>query len=128
MKHRRARVAHDLHARLAEILDLRVSDPRLRGVTVQSVEVSPDFSIAKVYVSTLDSVEDAMRALEKAGPFVRRCLAEDLAMRRVPELRFHADTSLERAARIDSILREIEQDRARHEGERNEDSEGEEPA
>jgi ribosome-binding factor A len=121
-------VAHDLRARVAEILELRVSDPRLRGLTVQSVEITPDFSIAKVYVSSLGSVEDAMQALEKAGPFVRRCLAEDLTMRRVPELRFHADTSLERAARIDAILREIEQDRAEHPGGENGDPEGEEPA
>ena len=92
MSRRKARVAQDLRARLTEILRKRVSDPRLEGVPLSGVEPPPDF--------------------EKAGPFIRRCLGERLKLRRVPELEFRLDESLERAERVEEILREVEEGRA----------------
>jgi ribosome-binding factor A len=107
MKHTRERVAHDLRARLAEIFAQRVSDPRLRDLRVTDVRPSADLGFARVYWSTLGEPADAERALEHAKPFVRRCLAEVLHLRRVPELAFERDDTLERAGRIDEILREV---------------------
>lgn len=107
MKHTRQRVAHDLRARLAEIFAQRVSDPRLRELSVTDVRPSADLSFARVFWSTLGDRQAAEQALEHAKPFVRRCLAELLQLRRVPEIAFVRDDTLERAGRIDEILREL---------------------
>ncbi len=111
MSHRRGRVTHDLRAILAEILGRQVSDPRLEQVTVSAVETTPDFSVARVFYWTRGDPGDALEAFEKARPFIRRCLGERIKLRRVPELEFHLDESLERAERVDEILREIDRDR-----------------
>ena len=108
MKHTRERVAHDLRARLAEIFAQRVSDPRLRELTVADVRPSADLSFAKVFWCTRGDADEAEAALESAKPFVRRCLAEMLRMRRVPELAYVRDQTLETASRIEGILRELE--------------------
>ncbi len=112
MSHRKARVAQDLRARLTEILRKRVSDPRLEGVTLSGVEPTPDFALARVFFWTRGDPSEALQAFEKAGPFIRRCLGERLKLRRVPELEFRLDESLERAERVEEILREVEEGRA----------------
>jgi ribosome-binding factor A len=104
-------VAHDLRATLAEILAKRVSDPRLERVTVSAVETTPDFSLARVFFWTRGDPGDALQALDNARPFIRRCLGEKVKLRRVPDLEFRLDESLERAERVDEILREIDGDR-----------------
>jgi ribosome-binding factor A len=109
--HRRQRVAHELQARLAEILSLRVGDPRLDGVIVSAVETTPDFSLARVFVRGFGDREAGLEALERAAPFIRRCLGQGLRLRRVPELDFRLDESLERAERVEEILRELEAER-----------------
>lgn len=107
MKYTQQRVAHDLRARLAEIFAQRVSDPRLRELCVTDVRPSPDLSFARVYWTLHGDAGAAAAALERAKPFVRRCLAEALRLRRVPELAFVHDDTLDRAERIDEILRDV---------------------
>jgi ribosome-binding factor A len=108
MSHRQERVAHELRNRLAEIIEQRVADPRLRQVTITGVRVSPDLSFARVYYRSLGKPEEAHQAFAKAKPFMRRCLGEGLRLRRVPELDFRIDESLDNAARIDEILDELQ--------------------
>lgn len=107
MKHRRERVAHDVRARLAEILARHTRDARLASIVLTDVELSPDLSYARVFYRTAGEPREAARALERAGPFLRRRLAEGLSLRRVPELDFRLDDALERGARVEEILREI---------------------
>ena len=108
MSHRQQRVAHELRNRLAEIIEQRVADPRLRQVTITGVHVSADLSFARVYFRSLGKAEEAHQAFAKAKPFIRRCLGEGLHLRRVPELDFRIDVSLDNAARIDEILNELQ--------------------
>lgn len=112
MSHRKGRVSHDLRARLADILAKRISDPRLELVTLSAVEPTPDFSLARVFYWAHGDTEEVQQALEKAAPFIRRCLGESLRLRRVPQLEFRPDRSLERAERVDEILREEGRDRS----------------
>jgi ribosome-binding factor A len=107
LKYSQQRVAHELRARLAEIFAKRVSDPRLREFMVTDVRPSSDLSFARVFWRTLGDLAEAERALEHAKPFVRRCLAGELRLRRVPELAFVHDPTPDRAGRIDEILREL---------------------
>jgi ribosome-binding factor A len=97
---------------IADILTNRLSDPRLGSwVSVTDVEVTPDLSFARVFVSLLPSAEksgEAFKALSRAAGFVRRELAPRLGLREVPEIRFVLDRSLETGARVDELLRRID--------------------
>ncbi len=112
MSHRRERVARDLRNRLAQIIEQRVEDPRLRDVTITGVKASADFSYLRVFFRTLGDREQATQAFNKAKPFIRRCLGDGGRLRRVPELDFRIDKSLDSAARIDEILKELKTQRA----------------
>jgi ribosome-binding factor A len=105
-------VAEELRERLAEVFAQRVSDPRLRGLTVCGVRISPDLSFARVFYRPRPGAEvaEVEAALARAKPFVRRAIASGLKLRRVPELDFRLDDSLDRAERIEQILREVAPD------------------
>ena len=101
------RVGEELRRELAEILSSRVRDPGLGLAMVTRVEVSPDGSHARVYVSFVGTVEAAERgfaALLRASSFIRRELAHRLTLRRVPELAFRLDHGLEHSIRVQQEL------------------------
>jgi ribosome-binding factor A len=87
-------------------------ETRLEGVTVNEVRVAPDGSYARVFWVTLGQPASAAEAIEKAKPYLRRCLAAELRVRRVPELDFRMDEAAARAERVEDVLRELEQARA----------------
>jgi len=101
---------------VAEILEHRLRDPRLsHWVSVTDVEVTGDLSLARIYVSILPEGperERSLEALESAAGFVRRELAGRLGLREVPEIRFLLDRSIETGARVDELLRKLEQGEA----------------
>jgi ribosome-binding factor A len=111
VSHRRARVAQELREELAGLIQREVRDPRLEFVTIIDVELSPDYSFARVFWRGVGNPEDAERALDHARPYLRRLLASRVRLRRVPELDFRRDTSLERGARVEAILAELEAER-----------------
>jgi ribosome-binding factor A len=112
VKHTQARLAHEIQERIATILRQRVGDPRLADVSVNEVRVAPDGSYARIYWGTLGQPAAAAEAIEKAKPYLRRCLAAELHIRRVPELDFRLDDTLARAQRVEGVLRELEISRA----------------
>ena len=116
MKIRPERVANLMRREVADVLANKLRDPRIsRWVSVTDVVVSHDLSFAKVFVSILPEGEERARTLEAlagAAGFVRRELAPRLGLREVPELRFLLDSSIERGARVDELLRKIEQGEA----------------
>lgn len=111
MSNRPERVAQRIKRETADILETTLRDPRLGGmVTVTDVEVTHDMAMARIYVSILEAGEareQALKALTSAAGFVRRQLAPRLGLREVPELRFVLDTSIERGARVEDILRRL---------------------
>jgi len=112
MRIRPERVAERIKREAADVLENRVRDPRVTGmVSVTDVEVTPDLSFARVYVSVLGPVaeqNEVVAGLQHAAGFVRRELSPRLGLREVPELRFELDTSLERGARVEDLLKRIE--------------------
>jgi ribosome-binding factor A len=112
MKIRPERVAQQMRRELASILERDLRDPRLqdRWVSVTDVEVTPDLSLARIYVSILEggpTREQALEALQSAAGFVRHALAPRLGLREMPEIRFLLDTSIERGARVEELLRKL---------------------
>lgn len=87
-----------------------VADPRVRSVTVTSVKMTPDLQTARIYFSVMGdttSRESAEKGLAKASGFLRRSIGEALKLRYTPELVFFFDESIERAARIATLLTKI---------------------
>ncbi len=105
-----ARLNEQFRRELAELLLREVRDPRVAGVTVTGVEVSADLSYAKVFVRVPPdpvAAAEVMAGLQAAAPFLRRSLGRGLHVRKVPELRFVPDETLERAQRIERILSDV---------------------
>ena len=112
MRIRPERVAQRIHREVADILERRLRDPGLsHWVNVTGVEVNHDLSLARVFVSVLHQGEERERTLEalrRASGFVRHELAVRLDLREVPDIRFQLDTSVEKGARVDELLRRLE--------------------
>ncbi|MEX0856341.1 MAG: 30S ribosome-binding factor RbfA [Gemmatimonadota bacterium] len=113
MSNRRlARLNEQIRREVSDILRTEVRDPRVGLPTVTEVAVTEDLWLARIYVRPDPTREDAetddlIEGLEAAAPFIRRALGKSLRVRRVPELRFEPDTVLERANRIEQLLREV---------------------
>jgi len=113
------RVGEELRQALAELLAREVHDPGLGFVTITRVRVSPDLQIARVsYTSFGDDKArtDTAKALGRATPFLRRAIGQRMRLRRVPELTFHFDESVENQAKIEKILLELEEERRSRKG------------
>ncbi len=107
---RLARLNEQLKREVSELVLRKVRDPRVGLVTITSVEVAGDLGSARVYVRTQnpnDEVNESLAGLEAAAPFLRRELGRSLHLRRVPELRFQQDHSLDQARRIEEILSDV---------------------
>ena len=101
------RVADFIQRELSGMIRTDFRDPRVSPMlTVASVEVSRDLSVAKVYYSLLDPAErkETQAALKRASGFLRRRLAQEMQIRSVPELRFHYDDSAERGAAMSALI------------------------
>jgi ribosome-binding factor A len=112
---RQQRVAGTIFEELTIMLAGELQDPRISLVTVTDVRVSKDLRNVRVFVSHDDETvarRELLQALRSATPYVRTQLAKRLALRAAPELIFSYDDALEKAARVDAILRQIAAERA----------------
>ncbi|MBO6517145.1 MAG: 30S ribosome-binding factor RbfA [Bacteroidia bacterium] len=112
---RKDKLGKQLQKDLGEIID-SASKQLLKGtmVTVLEVDVTPDLGLAKVYLSFLNSKDKQadLEVLEENRTTIRHYLASKLKnqMRKVPELMFYIDERIDRAERIEDILRQIRED------------------
>lgn len=109
MSKRLARLNEQLKRELSELIRDEVRDPRVGLVTITGVEVAADLGSARVFVRTVDdeALPEMLEGLNAAAPFLRTTLGRTLRVRRVPELRFREDRSLEGARRIEEVLSEV---------------------
>jgi ribosome-binding factor A len=106
---RSARIADQIQRELAEIVRMEVRDPRVGMITLTGVELSRDQSHAKVFFTILgpeSAAEDALEGLQRAAGFLRSELAHRLTTRKVPELHFAFDESVERGVRLSKLIDE----------------------
>ena len=111
------RVAERIKVELMDLL-LRgdVRDPGARDAYVTGVAVSDDLSHARVFVRALGEAETEAQqqrvvgALNRAAGYLRRELATRVELKHQPELKFYWDAGVERAARIEQLLSEIQRD------------------
>ena len=107
------RVTSDVKIALSELLR-EVKDPRVsKLLSIVKVDVSGDLSYATVYVSAIEGFEatvSSVKALKGASGFLRSELGARLKLRKVPELRFVADDSIEQSANISKIIDSFKED------------------
>ena len=104
-------LAEVIREEVSQIVGFELEDPRVQGVTVTDVRVSENLRDASVYVLTEGTEAEraeAMKALLKAAPYVRRQLGTVLNLRYTPELHFVRDTVEESAARVEELLSKID--------------------
>jgi ribosome-binding factor A len=110
---RRARVGALLQSAIADLLLREVKDPRIGMVTVTGVDLSPDLKHARVFVAPHGDAATGARALAglaSARPFLQAQVGRRLGLRFTPELRFVLDETLDRADRLEQLLRELHRD------------------
>jgi len=107
------RVADQIQRDLAELIR-ELKDPRLGMVTLNSVDVTPDYAHAKIYFSVLvGTPEESEMALNEAAGFLRNGLFKRLSIHTVPSLHFHFDRTTERAADLSALIAKANATRAK---------------
>lgn len=105
---RQAKISRLLQKELSEIFRTQTAKTRGTIVSVSAVRISPDLSIAKVYLSIFppEKTADTFKAIEASAKTVRYDLAQKVRfqLRKVPELHFYLDDSLDYLENIDNLL------------------------
>ncbi|MBL0010047.1 MAG: 30S ribosome-binding factor RbfA [Nitrosomonas sp.] len=115
---RTLRIADQIQRELADLIQHEIKDPRIGQITLTGVEVTRDYSHAKVFYTTLGSKEENFlveKGLEHAKGFLRSNLSHRMKLRIVPQLHFIYDESVERGVRLSKLIDEaIAQDQITH--------------
>ena len=109
---RSVRVADQIQRDVAELIRA-LKDPRIGMVTINAVEVSPDYAHAQIFFSLLSGdVAECELALNEAAGFLRNSLFKKLQIHTVPTLHFHFDQTTERAADLSALIRKANEGRS----------------
>lgn len=109
-KIRVGRVGEQIKKELSQIIQSELKDPRIGFITVTGVDVTNDFSQAKVYLSVLGSdeqKEETLKALARGTGFIRSELGKRIRMRKIPELLFKFDASIDYGSKIETLIHQI---------------------
>ena len=95
---------------ISRIIRTEIKDERISFVTVTAAKITNDLSFAKVYVTVLNDKEreNVIKLLNKASNFIERELSKRIEIRKMPNITFVYDESLEYAANIENIIESIE--------------------
>lgn len=97
-----------LRKELSVIISQEINDPKIGFPTLTDVSVAPDLSTAKVYVSFLGKnykKRDGLEALRRAKGYIKTELAHRIKIRKIPDLEFIVDDTLDKADRIEQLLK-----------------------
>lgn len=107
---RMVRVGEEIRHALSEIMRRDLSDPALMLASITEVDVTSDFSYAKVYVSSLGDDDQRKAATEKLNELqgrIRHLLSQRVKIRHTPKLTFIADDTAAQADQIGRVLRDV---------------------
>lgn len=110
---RTRRVGEQIQRELAQLIPRELRDPKLGMVTVADVEVSRDYSHAKVFVTVLGAEPaDSIPILNAASGHLRHLLGQRMMLRTVPALKFIYDETIQRGNRLSRLIDEaVDKDR-----------------
>ena len=92
---------------ISSIIQFDLNDPKIGFATVSEVRVSPDLSTAKVYVSFFGQnykKRDGIDALRRSKGHIKSELAKRLKLRKIPDLTFCVDDTLDKAMHIEEVI------------------------
>lgn len=94
---------------ISRIILEEIKDPNIKFVTLTGCDVTNDLSFAKVYFTSLnrEKKEETEKALNKAANFIELELSKSIEIRKMPQISFHYDTSIEYGENIERKLQEI---------------------
>ena len=100
------RLEHTFVEQISQILMLEIKDERIHFVTVTACSITKDLSFAKVYITILNDQEkdQILKQLNKASNFIERELSKRVEIRKMPNITFVYDTSIEYANNIEKII------------------------
>jgi len=100
------RLGDQIQRELSDLVQRELRDPRVGMITITAVDVSPDFSHAKVLFTILekDKLADTVEGLRRSAGFLRSQLAKRLKLYTTPQLRFEYDESVERGDRLSRLI------------------------
>lgn len=108
------RVAEQMKKELGDIISRKIKDPRVGFVTITDVEVTGDLQQATVFISVLGEEEkkqETLIGLAKAKGFIRSEIGKRIRLRKVPEISFDFDDSIEHGNRIEKILKDLNEEK-----------------
>ncbi|GMB08415.1 ribosome-binding factor A [Thermolongibacillus altinsuensis] len=119
---RATRVGEQMKKELSDIIGRKIKDPRIGFVTVTDVRVTGDLQQAKVYISVLGDEEqkkNTLKGLAKATGFIRSEIGQRIRLRKTPEIYFEIDESIDYGMRIESLIKQISQEKENKEDKEN---------
>jgi ribosome-binding factor A len=116
MSRRTERLGSTIQQELAQIIMRELNDPRLTGMpSITRVKVSPDMSIADVYVTIMGTPGQqsaALNALRHSAGLMRTRLTKMLSLRVAPFLKFHIDENLKKELAMMDLLDKVARENA----------------
>lgn len=102
------RVAAQLRRTLATAIHQNLPDEDTSFITISDVEVTRDLSVATVFINTLDPSQEklALQTLRLNAKALRKVMSREMNMRKVPELRFKYDASLEYGQKLEYLIKQ----------------------
>ena len=97
---------------ISRIILENVKDPKIKFVTLTGCDITNDLSFAKVYFLTLsrDNKEEMENTLNKAANFIELELSKSIEIRKMPQISFHYDTSVEYGENIEKKIQELKEE------------------
>ena len=112
MSHKTAKIGSNFVKEISYIIMEEVKDPDIKFVTITDCDVTNDLSFAKVYFTVLnrDKKEDTIKALNNASNYIELELSKRIDIRKMPDISFIYDESVEYGEYIDNLLEKIEKE------------------
>lgn len=108
---RNSRLSGEVRRVISEVIRNEVKDPGIPELlSVTDVHVTEDLKFAKVYISTIGNIDEALRALERAKGFIRKEVGSRIKMRITPELIFEKDDSIEKGIYMSRLINKVIED------------------
>ena len=109
MSHKTAKIGSNFVKEISYIIIEEIKDPDIKFVTITDCDVTNDLSFAKVYFTVLneEKKEETIEALNRAANFIEIELSKRIDIRKMPQISFHYDESIEYGNHIEKLIDEI---------------------
>ena len=113
---RAVRVGDQIFKEISYLLLERVTDPRVKGVTITGVDLSKDLKRARVFFSIMgdqDQVKRAQAGLDSAKGYIKREMGFRMTLKYIPEIMFMYDPSLKSGSEMEKLFEKLKSDESR---------------